>query len=93
MIQIPLDLSTHCIQSEIKRLYNRQLSICLKSLESDCLAENKLELFRQALETGAFPKLRAEHPALAGGHNNEVFLVVDDTGGLFILLNGGTIPF
>ena len=93
MVQIPLDLSAHCIQAEIKRLYKRQLTVCLKSSKNDSLAENKLELLRHALETGDFPTLRAEHRALAGGHNNEAFLLADDNGRLFIMLNDRTIPF
>lgn len=91
MIRIPLDLYRHCLQTETRRQYNRLLSACLKNPDTDELAEKKLELLRQALETWDFPALRAAHRELAGGQENEVALAADEAGRLFILLNGRAI--
>jgi hypothetical protein len=88
MIQIPLDLSRHCLYSEIRRLYNRMLSSCLKSAEQEALTGKKLELLKQALETWDFPTLRADHGALAGGRNNTVALVTDEDGRPAIMIDG-----
>ena len=91
MIQIPLDLSKHCIQTETKRLYNRLLSVCLKTPAPGTLAEKKLELLGQALETWDFPGLRAAHPELAGGREADVALVMAADGRLLISINGCTM--
>jgi hypothetical protein len=91
MIRIPLDLSSHCIQTETRRQYNRQLSICLKSPERDNDAEKKLVLLKTALETWDFSKLRAEHTALCGGRPHAVSLVGDDSGRCLLVLDGLTL--
>lgn len=91
MIRIPLDLSTHCIQTEIRRLYKRLLSACLKSPDNNEAAEKELELLKKALETWDFPALRAGHRELAGGQANDVVLTADYTGRLFIMMNGQII--
>ncbi|MDY6830487.1 MAG: hypothetical protein SWC96_01355 [Thermodesulfobacteriota bacterium] len=93
MIKIPLDLSKHCIQTETKRVYNRLLSTCLKpGTGPDTLAEQKLELLQQALETWDFAALRAAYPELAGGREAAVVLVTGPAGRLRISLNGRILP-
>ena len=91
MIRIPFDLSAHCVQTEIKRLYNRQLSACIKSQKKIDQAEEKLELLKKALETWDFSTLRAEHRALAGGRDNKVALIADDDGRISIVIDDQTI--
>lgn len=88
MIRIPLDLSSHCIQTEIRRQYNRQLSACLKSAAGDDTAEKKLEILKTSLETWDFPKLRSDHTALCGGRNPEVIVAGDNSGRCFLMLDG-----
>lgn len=88
---IRLDLSRHCIQTEIKRQYERSLAACLRSGgDADALAAT-VETLRSALETLDFPKLRAAHPALAGGRSDRVELVSDAGGRLTLLIDG--VPF
>jgi hypothetical protein len=87
LIKIPLDLSRHCIQTEISRLYSRMLALCLKSAEPGGDTEKKLELLKQALEKWDFPALRSNHIALAGGQDNTVALVEDDAGRAAIVVN------
>ena len=91
MIEITLDLSRHCVQTEIKRIYNRLLAACLKSPDGDELIEKRLELLKQALEVWDFPALRAGYRELAGGQENAVALVADDAGRMTIRINDRAI--
>lgn len=91
MIHIPLDLSKHCVQTETRRIYNQLVSACLKTPAPDALAEKKLGLLQQALETWAFPSLRATYPELAGGREADVALETDSAGRLLISINGRTL--
>jgi hypothetical protein len=89
---IRLDLSRRCIQTEIKRQYERSLAACLRSpAGAEALAET-VETLRSALETLDFPKLRAAHTALAGGRSDRVELVPDPGGRLTLLINGDSFP-
>ncbi|MFZ5565120.1 MAG: hypothetical protein ACOZBW_13815 [Thermodesulfobacteriota bacterium] len=92
MIHLPLDLSRHCIQTEVRRLHNRLLSQCLRSPAPDDPTEKKLELLQQALETWDFPALRAAHPELAGGREADVALVEGPDSRLTIVINGRSLP-
>ena len=83
---IDLDLSQHCIETEIRRLYNRAVSDLLnKKTPVDALAAT-IESLRICLEQVDFAALRGAHSALAGGtqshvqlltRNGEIRLVID----------------
>ncbi len=89
---IRLDLARRCIQTEIKRQYERSLAACLRSAASaDALAAT-VETLRIALETLDFPKLRAAHAALAGGRSDTVELVRGAGNRLALLINGDPFP-
>jgi hypothetical protein len=89
---IRLDLSRHCIQTEIKRQYERSLAACLRSGGEDDALAATVETLRSALETLDFPKLRAAHPALAGGRSDRVELVPAAGGRLTLLIDGDPFP-
>ncbi|OQX64188.1 MAG: hypothetical protein B5M56_00410 [Desulfococcus sp. 4484_241] len=91
MVEIPLDLSSHCIHTEIKRLYNRTLSECLGNPDIDDFAEERLELLKHALELFDFPALRAKYRELAGGTDSAVALLTDDAGRIIIKMDGTVI--
>lgn len=78
MIRIELDLSSGCIQTAIKKKYNRLLAACLAAEAEDGEIEEKVELLKYLLETAQFPRLRAQHPVLAGHHDADVWLSMDD---------------
>ncbi|MFO8047829.1 MAG: hypothetical protein R6U29_02250 [Desulfosudaceae bacterium] len=84
MTRLVLNLSQHCIQTEIKSIYKRLLSDCLKSSAIDVETETKIELLVHALETFDFAGLRAEYPELAGGTEAEVALIREDNGRILI---------
>ena len=70
-----LDLSRHCIKTEIRRQYNRAVSTLLKKqVHADSL-ETVIELTRHCLEQFDFAALRSAHRALAGGTQSHVQLL------------------
>jgi hypothetical protein len=72
-MKIRLDLSTHCIETEIKRRYNLEISAYFKAgLEEQQQLEPIIDILRLALETFDFARLRAQHPELAGGADHDV---------------------
>lgn len=78
MIRIKLDLSSCCIQTAIKKKYNRLLAVCLTAETENYEMEETVELFKYFLETADFPFLRGTYPALAGHHDTSVWLTMDD---------------
>ena len=84
-----LDLSKHCIQTEIKRLYNRNVSRYFKLKEEDLQLATELELLKAALENLDFPHLRSAHPVLAGGREDSVIeLSIVDDGRISVRVDG-----
>lgn len=65
-IEIKLDLRHHCIETEIKKQYNRRVSMGLKQGLTDKLAA-EIQSLKTALEKFDFSKLRSHHRQLAGG--------------------------
>ncbi|MFO7497556.1 MAG: hypothetical protein R6X05_18170 [Desulfobacterales bacterium] len=89
---IRLDLSRRCIQTEIKRQYERSLAACLRSPAGAEALAATVETLRSALETLDFPKLRAAHTALAGGQSDRVEIVRSAGNRLTLLINGDPFP-
>lgn len=90
-MQIKLDLSRHCIETEVKRQYNRSLSEYFKKKTPDDLLERKIENLKEALTTLDFGRLRKTFPALAGHHEDEVILSFDPQNNPTITINGQPI--
>jgi len=87
-----LDLSEHCIQTEIKRRYNRSISRYFKLEKEDPQLEADIEVLKTALENLDFPHLRSAHAALAGGQGDPVVeLAAGDAGGVVVRLDGRTV--
>ncbi|MGD9366859.1 MAG: hypothetical protein PVH87_14250 [Desulfobacteraceae bacterium] len=88
-MDLQLDLTAHCIETELNRRYNRAISEYFKAgLKEQKRLEPIIDMFRLALETLDFAKLRARYPALSGGtHHNirisckdkHVFITIDNT--------------
>lgn len=62
-----LDLSRHCIETEIRRRYNQALSQYFGPHANRSRLEEQISLLKAALESFDFPGLRSRYPALAGG--------------------------
>ena len=86
-VQIALDLRRHCIETEIKRLYNRKVSRYFKQAEDREQLEAEIELLKTALETFDFGRLRSEHPPLAGKCDCSVVLKYDKLDNLVIMMD------
>ncbi|WP_084070963.1 hypothetical protein [Desulfocicer vacuolatum] len=74
-----MNLQYHCIETEIKKLYNRRVSMGLKKGLTNEL-EREIEGLKTALETFDFRRLRSQHRQLAGGKNQWAILNVDHHG-------------
>ena len=86
-----LDLSRHCIETELRRQYNRAVSALLKNRGADDSLEPIVELAGYCLAQLDFSTLRSAHRALAGGTQSRVQLM-DRAGHLFISIDGRKIP-
>ncbi len=75
---IRLNLSQHCIETELKKKYNRAISAYFKAgPEEKDLLEHTIETACHALEILNFAQLRAHYPELAGGTDQTITLSVD----------------
>ena len=90
-MKIQLDLSAHCLETELKRLYHRALSdyfqIEIKEKER---VEKRIELTRQALETLDFAQLRSKYTPLAG-HTDQTIILSMRKNKLSLTINGRPI--
>lgn len=66
MIRITLDLSRHCIETEIKRHHNRCISAYFRKKGTGQTLENKLEMLQDALTLFDFSYLRTAYKELSG---------------------------
>ncbi len=78
MVRIPLDLSRHCIETEVKRRFNSTLSDYFKAKGERAKLERELELLQAALAEFDFSYLRTRHEDLSGNSATGVALI--DTG-------------
>jgi len=92
-MKIKLNLSRHCIETEMKRQYNKALSAYFKSgPEGDKQAlEARIELLQQGLENFDFNRLRAHYPELRGDVEAKVVLAPTEENKPEILINGEAI--
>ena len=74
-MDIQLNLTRHCTETEIKRQYNKAVSAYFKAdTETRQRLEPTIEVMRRALETLNFPHLRTRYPPLAGGTDRHIVL-------------------
>lgn len=87
-VRLRLDLSRHCVETAIRKRYNRRVGEALRSPEPPERLESELELLKTALETFDFGRLRMTYPALAGHSSEEVELEENAPGRPLIRING-----
>ena len=91
-MEILLDLSRHCIQTEIKKLYSKTIGICFRESVDPDEMENRIEMLREALENLDFGGLRSKYRELCGGDpSSRIFLLKDPAGKICININGADI--
>jgi hypothetical protein len=87
-MELQLDLSRHCIETELKRQHNRAVSDYFKAGPREkLLVELIIEMVRSALETLDFARLRDRYRALRGGTHCKIVLSCDHAN-LFITIDG-----
>ncbi len=91
MLPIRLNLKRHCVETEIRRVYNRTLSACLKN-KDDSELEDRLEILQKALQELDFSYLRTANTDLAGGSSAEISLAQGSQGVPVITIDGCAIP-
>lgn len=78
-MKIQLDLTHHCIETEIRRLHEAAMSRYFKKGTDDKKAvEKELVLLEKALTAFDFPRLRSGWSVLAGGDDLPVLLGWED---------------
>lgn len=91
-MEIPLDLSKHCIQTEIKKLYSRSIGTCFRESVNPEEMEDRIEMLREALEGFDFAGLRTKHRELCGGDStSRICLIKDPDGRILISINGNAV--
>jgi hypothetical protein len=92
VIEIDLNLQKHCIETEVKRLFNQFLSQYFKATsEEKRRLEEKIDLLKSALDTFDFSFLRDRYAPLAGGGTDPIVLSKNARGQWHICINGRPI--
>ena len=90
-MKIFLDLSRHCIETELKRIQNRLISDYLKLKKEDISLEKKIESIQSALLRLDFNMLRSRFPELDGRAEKEILVEFDTAGRIRIFSNSEEI--
>lgn len=91
MIRINLDLSRHCIETEIKRLHNRLISAYFKKGGAEQELEDKIEILQKALTSFDFSYLRTAYEDLSGNCNASIRLESNDRSTPIIFINARSV--
>ena len=89
---LTLDLTRHCIETAIRKRYERGISAYFQTKTGQAPIEAEIALLVRALETLDFPSLRAQYPVLAGANSHHVQLLADHAGRLEIRIDGRPLP-
>jgi len=74
-MKIALNLATHCIETEIRRLFQKAMADYFRADQTRRKAlEPRLALLEESFKTFDFGVLRSRCPELAGGTRAAVFL-------------------
>ena len=90
-MKIELDLRHHCIATEVKKIYNRAISLYFKPEADTKGLEKKIEILKKLLENSNFAYLRNTYPELRGHSDSKTDIQTLNSGEVFILLNGQRI--
>ena len=93
-MKIKLNLNNHCVETELKRLYNRNLSQYFKPGSNQKQIEKILDVIKTVLENSNISNLRGKYPELSGNSEADIVLTTDRKDQVVILINGLEInPF
>lgn len=93
-MKIKLNLKKHCVETELKRLYNRNLSQYFKPGSNQKQIEKIIDVIKTVLENSNISNLRSKYPELSGNSEADIVLATDRQDQVIILINGLEInPF
>ena len=93
-MKIKLNLKKHCVETELKRLYNLCLSQYFKPGSNQKQIEKMLDVIKTVLENSSISNLRSKYPELSGNSEADIVLTTDRQDQVIILINGLEInPF
>ena len=78
-MRLELNLDNHCVETEIRRIYNAKVKSCLTGQRITAHDADVIELLKTLLETVDFPGLRSALKAVSGENKYPAVLVVDKT--------------
>lgn len=90
-MKIKLNLSRHCVETELKRLYNRSVANYFKGGKDRQPLEKQIEILKSILERSDFPRLRRICPELSGHCDADVVLIVQPQEKIVIRVNDKAI--
>ncbi|OQY04146.1 MAG: hypothetical protein B6I22_10005 [Desulfobacteraceae bacterium 4572_123] len=83
-----LDIRHHCIETAVKKLYNKSISQYFKTGGDKEKLEKKIDILKNLLEKCDFTYLRRTHSELAGHCRANVAISTDAENRITIVLNG-----
>jgi hypothetical protein len=90
-MKIRLDLSSHCIETAIRKQYHKTVSLYFMEPDQREQLQAELEVLIHAMERFDFSLLRRTYPELEGHCNHEVILETNDRNLPVIRLKGARI--
>lgn len=90
-MRLNLNLDNHCVETEIRRIYNARVGECLKNGRFSVDDGQIIEVLKTVLETMDFPRLRSACRELAGGSGRDTMLVLGGDRRLWIEVNNKRI--
>jgi hypothetical protein len=87
-MKIKLNLKKHCVETELKRLYNRSLSQYFKPGSNQKQIEKIIDVIKTVLENSNISNLRSKYPELSGNSEADIVLSTGRQDQIVILING-----
>jgi hypothetical protein len=88
---IKLDLKHHCIETAVRKLYNKSISQYFKTDSDKNKLERQIDILKTLLEKCDFTHLRSTHSELAGHCQANAMIRTDTQNRITIVLNGRQI--
>ncbi len=83
-MRLELNLDSHCVETEIRRIYNAKVRSCLRGRSVTAHDADVIEHLKALLETVDFPALRSALKAASGDQTYPAVLVIDQTNSAWV---------
>lgn len=85
---LKLDITHHCIETAVRKMYNRSVSQYFKTGGDKEKLEKEIDILKNLLEKCDFTYLRRTHRELAGHCRADAAIITDAENRISIFLNG-----